>query len=191
VQRSIRVEYNWGTEFILDLLSVRALDEFVYSARDMQQYEKVVRVECCWALQLWKEQNEAFPTVPPAGQTDKWKAFKPRVIDTVKAKNVPKWAQRSQESIWKSGGEVRDGAEKPVMECEMCTDNDEGRGWEFLPVGPGEGLGISKGSGSKGCRGAEHGQACTSTKERTGAVAVRAALESAVQVGRGDEGKQK
>jgi hypothetical protein len=37
--------------------------------------------------------------------------------------------------------------------------------------------GVGKGTGSKGCRGAEHGQACT--KERTGAVAVRAALESA------------
>jgi hypothetical protein len=46
--------------------------------------------------------------------------------------------------------------------------------------------GAGKGSGSKGCRGAEHGQACT--KERTGAMAVRAALESAVQVGRGNEG---
>jgi hypothetical protein len=48
--------------------------------------------------------------------------------------------------------------------------------------------GAGKGSGSKGCRGAEHGQACT--KERTGAVPVRAALESAVQVGRGDEGNR-
>jgi hypothetical protein len=48
--------------------------------------------------------------------------------------------------------------------------------------------GAGKGSGSKGCRGAEHGQACT--KERTGAVAVRAALKSAVQVGRGDEGNR-
>jgi hypothetical protein len=47
--------------------------------------------------------------------------------------------------------------------------------------------GAGKGSGSKG-RGAEHGQACT--KERTGAVAVRAALESAVQVGRGNEGNR-
>jgi hypothetical protein len=46
--------------------------------------------------------------------------------------------------------------------------------------------GAGKGRGSNGCRGAEHGQACT--KERTGAVAVRAALESAVQFGRGDEG---
>jgi hypothetical protein len=31
--------------------------------------------------------------------------------------------------IW--GGEVGDGAGKRVMECEMCTENDnEGRGWE-------------------------------------------------------------
>jgi hypothetical protein len=43
---------------------------------------------------------------------------------------------------------VRDGAGKRVMECEMCTENDK-RG------------GAGKGSGSKGCRGAEHGQACT------------------------------
>jgi hypothetical protein len=46
--------------------------------------------------------------------------------------------------------------------------------------------GAGKGSGSKGCRGAEHVQPCT--KERTGAVALGAALESAVQLGRGDEG---
>jgi hypothetical protein len=93
----------------------------------MQQYVKVVRLECFWAL--WKKQNEEFPTVPPAGQTDKWKVLKPHV----KAANVLKWAQRSQESIWESGGEVRDGAGKRtrVMECEMCTENDkEGRGWE-------------------------------------------------------------
>jgi hypothetical protein len=42
-----------------------------------------------------------------------------------------------------------------------------------------------KGSRSKGCRGAEHGQKYT--KDRTGAVALRAALESAVRLGRGDE----
>jgi hypothetical protein len=42
-----------------------------------------------------------------------------------------------------------------------------------------------KGIGRKGCRGAEHGQACT--KDRTGTMALRAALESAVQLGRGDE----
>jgi hypothetical protein len=46
------------------------------------------------------------------------------------------------------------------------------------------------GTGSKGRGGAKHGQACTNYKERTRAEAVRA-LESAVQVGRGDEGKQK
>jgi hypothetical protein len=91
----------------------------------VQQYGKVIRLECSWAL--WKEQNEVFPTVPPAGQTDKGKALKP----LVKAVNVPKWAQRSQESIWETGGEVRDGAGKRVMECEMCTGNDKGgRGWE-------------------------------------------------------------
>jgi hypothetical protein len=33
--------------------------------------------------------------------------------------------------MWESGGEVRDGAGKLVMECEMCTENDkEGRGWD-------------------------------------------------------------
>jgi hypothetical protein len=42
-----------------------------------------------------------------------------------------------------------------------------------------------KGSRSEGCRGAEHGQTCT--KYCTGTVAVRAALELAVQLGRGDE----
>jgi hypothetical protein len=92
---------------------------------DMQQYGKVVRLECSWAR--LKEQNEAFPTVPPSGQTDKWKALKP----CVKAENVPKWAQCSQESIWESGWEVRDGAGKRLIECEMCTENDkEGRGWK-------------------------------------------------------------
>jgi hypothetical protein len=56
---------------------------------------------------------------------------------------------------------VRDGAGKRVMECEMCTESDKE-------------VRAGKGSGSKGCRGAEHGQACT--KEHTGAVAVRAPL---------------
>jgi hypothetical protein len=66
-----------------------------------------------------------LPTVPPAGQTAEWKVLKPHG----KAVNVPKWAQRSQESILESGGEVRDGAGKRVMECEMCTENDmEGLG---------------------------------------------------------------
>jgi hypothetical protein len=98
-------------------------------ALHVQQTVKVVRLELSWAL--WKEQNEAFPTVPPSGQTDKWKALKPHVIDTVKTVHVPKWAQRSQEGIWEYGGRVRDGAGKRVMDCEMCTENDkEGRGWE-------------------------------------------------------------
>jgi hypothetical protein len=47
--------------------------------------------------------------------------------------------------------------------------------------------GAGKGSGSKGCRGAEHGQAYT--KDCTGAMALRAAIKSAVQLelGRGDK----
>jgi hypothetical protein len=71
-------------------------DSVALTLIDMQQYVKVVRLERSWAL--WKEQNEAFPMVPPAGQADKLKALKPRV----KAENVPKWAQRSQEhmGIW-------------------------------------------------------------------------------------------
>jgi hypothetical protein len=71
---------------------------------------------------------------------------------------------------------VGDGAGKRAMKCEMCTENDK------------EGRGL-KGSGSKGCKGAEHGQ--TYTKDCTGAVALteslRAALESAVQLEQGDE----
>jgi hypothetical protein len=66
----------------------------LYTEHDRQQKVKVVRLERSW--ELWKEQNEAFPTVPPAGQTDKLKALKPHV----KAVNVPKWAQRSQESMY-------------------------------------------------------------------------------------------
>jgi hypothetical protein len=70
----------------------------------MQQKVNVFRLECFWAL--WKEQNEVFPTVPPAGQTNKWKGIKPRV----KAVNVPKWAQSNQERYGNLGGGVRDGA---------------------------------------------------------------------------------
>jgi hypothetical protein len=74
------------------------------------------------------------------------------------------------------------------MECEMCTENDkEGRGWERQWQQLSATVMCSNYL-YKGCRGAEHGQACT--KERTGAVAVRAALESAVQVGRGNEGNR-
>jgi hypothetical protein len=83
---------------------------------------------CCpyvFSISLYTE-HEYIPTVPPAGQTDKWKLLKPRA----KAANVRKWAQCCQESMWEPGGEVRDGAGKRVMECEMCTENDkEGRGW--------------------------------------------------------------
>jgi hypothetical protein len=47
--------------------------------------------------------------------------------------------------------------------------------------------GAGRGSGSKGCRGAEHAYDQTCTKDCTGAVALRAALESDVQLGRGNE----
>jgi hypothetical protein len=52
-----------------------------------------------------------------------------------------------------------------------CAQNMTGRG------------GAGKDSGSKSCRGAEHGQA--GTKDPTGAVALRAAVKSGVQLGRG------
>jgi hypothetical protein len=42
-----------------------------------------------------------------------------------------------------------------------------------------------KGSRSEGCRGVEHGQTCT--EDCTDVVAVRAALESSVELGRGEE----
>jgi hypothetical protein len=66
----------------------------------------------------------AIPTVLPERQTDKWKALRSRV----KAANVPTWAQRTQESIWESWGEVGDWAGKRVMECGMSTEHDKGRG---------------------------------------------------------------
>jgi hypothetical protein len=69
-----------------------------------------------------KVQNEASLTVPPAGQTEEWKALKHPV-------------SRQQMGIMQSGkhmgvwGEMGDGAGKRVMKCVMCTDNDkEGSG---------------------------------------------------------------
>jgi hypothetical protein len=64
-----------------------------------------VRLECFWAF--WKVQNEGIPKLPSEGRTEGWKAFKPRV----EAAYMPKWAHRSQESMWESGGEMGDGAE--------------------------------------------------------------------------------
>jgi hypothetical protein len=66
-----------------------------------------------------------IPTVLPEGQTEEWKAFKL----SVKAANVPKWAQGVQDSIWELRGTMGDAAGKRVMKCEMCTENDEGSGW--------------------------------------------------------------
>jgi hypothetical protein len=74
--------------------------------RDMhQKVKKKIRLGCFWAL--WKVLNKAIPTVPPQGQRDEWKALKL----SVKAANVPKWAQHSQESIWESGGKWKMGQE--------------------------------------------------------------------------------
>jgi hypothetical protein len=39
----------------------------------------------------------------------------------LKAANVPKWAQQSQENTG-LGGEMGDGAGKRVMKCEVCTE---------------------------------------------------------------------
>jgi hypothetical protein len=126
-----------------------------------------MRLECFWALR--KVQHEAIPTVPSEGQADKCKALKPRN----KAANVPKWAQRSQESICESGGEVGDGAGKRVMECEMCT---EGQGGEEL----GKAVAVKVAEVHNMAR---H----VLTKDRTGAVALTAALESAMQLEQGDK----
>jgi hypothetical protein len=81
-------------------------------------------LECFGAF--WKVYNEVIPPVPPEGQSEKGKALKLGV----KAASVPKWAQRSQESVRELGAKFEDRAEKRVK-CEMCTENDEkGRGWE-------------------------------------------------------------
>jgi hypothetical protein len=87
---------------------------------ECKQYKKKGRLGCFWAL--WKVQSKVVPAVPPERQTDKYKALKPRV-------KAAKRAQRSQESIWESGGKVGDGAGMRVMECEMCTETTR-RGWE-------------------------------------------------------------
>jgi hypothetical protein len=80
---------------------------------------------CFWAL--WKVLNQGDRNCPPEGQTKVWKALKPRA----KSESVRSWAQRSQESIWGSVGDVGDGAGKRGMKCEMCTENDkEGSDWE-------------------------------------------------------------
>jgi hypothetical protein len=84
----------------------------------------------------------------PREQTDECKALKLGV----KAANVPKWAQRSQESIRELGGTMGDEAGKRVLkyemrEYEMCTEMNRAV--------------AGKGSRSEGCRGAEHGQTST------------------------------
>jgi hypothetical protein len=75
-------------------------------------------------------------------------------------------------------GEVGDGAGTRVMTCEMCTEHVR-CAQSMTRSGV-----AGKGSCREGCRGVEHGQTCT--KNHTKPVAARAALESAVQLGRGD-----
>jgi hypothetical protein len=96
-----------GTALIL--LLVRAFDGFGMMHEAHAKKGENVGLECFWAFR--KVENEAIPTIPQEGQTEMWKALKPRV----KAANVPKWAQRSQESIWESGGKVGDVAGKRMM----------------------------------------------------------------------------
>jgi hypothetical protein len=55
---------------------------------------KFVKFECFWAL--WELENEEILKVSPEGHMEEWKALQP----IAQAAYVPKWAQRSQESIW-------------------------------------------------------------------------------------------
>jgi hypothetical protein len=91
----------------------------------MHKKVRILRLECFRAVR--KGQNEAISKVLPKGHAEEWKA-----LDLIfKAANVPKCAQRSQESMLGLGGTKGDGAGKRVMKCEMCTENDrEGNGWE-------------------------------------------------------------
>jgi hypothetical protein len=112
----------------------------------MHQKVKILRLKCFRALR--KVQNEAIPKVFSKGHAEEWKA-----LDLIfKAANVPKCAQRSQESMLGLGGTKGDGAGKRVMKCHIsnvrCAQKMTGRGM------------AGKGSRGEGCRGAEHGQTC-------------------------------
>jgi hypothetical protein len=63
------------------------------------------------------------------------------------------------------------------MQCEMCTENDI---MTRRKLGKAVAVQVAEVQPVQ-----QHGQACT--KGRTGAVALRAAVELAVQLGRGDE----
>jgi hypothetical protein len=90
----------------------------------MHHKVKHVRLECFWAS--WKVHNKAVPTILSEGQMEEWKALK----FSVKVPHVPNWAQRSQESTWDIGGGNGRWGRKASDECEMCTENDKGSGWE-------------------------------------------------------------
>jgi hypothetical protein len=92
--------------------------------------------------------------VPREGQKEEWKAFKL----SVKAANVPKWAQCRQDSILELGGTMRNGVGKRVIKWEMCTERTEGGEW----LGRAVAVKIAK---------VQRGQTCTHYMDCTGAVA--------------------
>jgi hypothetical protein len=55
-----------------------------------------------WAL--WKVQNETITAIAPQEQTEEWKPLK----ISVKAANLPQWAQRSQQNTPELGGKMGD-----------------------------------------------------------------------------------
>jgi hypothetical protein len=99
------------------------------SFRMIHEWHAIKNMKCQIGVSLGslEVQNEAFPSVPPEGQTEKWKALKP----PVKAANVPNGHNAVRKALGNRGGEVGDGTRKRAMKCEMCTEYDkEGRGWE-------------------------------------------------------------
>jgi hypothetical protein len=156
-------EYILGTE--LTLLSVRALCEFSDDAR----------VTCNKKLEMpdW----DAFGLFGKYRvrrcqrylQKGKQRSGRHSPCQGGKCAKMGTTQSGKHFEIW---GKVGYGAGKQVMNCEKCTEYDKEER-------------TGKGCGSEGCRGAEHGQACT--KDRIGAVTLRAALESDVLLGRGDE----
>jgi hypothetical protein len=104
-----------GTQLIL--LSVRVFHYFSVYAR-VACKKNVNKCQICQsALGLHRNCRiiiSGNSNITSRRQTEKWKALKPRV-----EANVPRWAQRSQESIWEFGGKVGDRAGKRVMECEI------------------------------------------------------------------------
>jgi hypothetical protein len=99
----------------LMLLLVRACVEFSERAQDARHASESLKKNqigvFLGSLESTEQGNSdscsTSTAVPPQGQRDEWKALKL----SVKAANVPKWAQHSQESIWESGGKWKMGQE--------------------------------------------------------------------------------